>query len=259
MSNQGQDESKRRENIHKFQELVRVVDATLASVNYSGLLHGKTTLKLILFLSSFDGMEEFLPQDYRDLIKDKSQTACDKNNVRAEVKDLLMYPELTFAPWTVIGFDTSSMDVSAIQFKIQIVNGGVYAKCLTTPTMSDVVYEQFIRTHNENNNIVPNGEVCHITLVSTDMVYNIGQDKIQQFIDEHFSNTFTVQLGSNILSTYSRSWSVFSLCYVVEVHSPILTDFINGFSTCFGVINPTTHVTFAVTPRDLFRVMGKEE
>jgi len=246
------------DNVYKFQELVRTVDATLATINPKGLIDGKNTLKLIQFLSTFEGMSEFLPEEYVDYIKYKASTVESKDNVRGEVKNILMYPELTYKPWANVEFDTQTIDVSQIKFKIELVDGKVYASCISDPCLSKTMFDAFHSStcqspEHKNSMLKPNSEHCHITLVNSNVVYDIGSDKVKKLIDSKFTHEFNVQIG-HIKSTFSRDWSVFGNCYVVEVSSPELTQFIEEFKV-FKVIKPTTHVTFASVHRNLFDTM----
>lgn len=240
------------DNVYQFQELVRIIDATLANVNREGLANGQNAMKVITFLSSFEGMDKFLPEGYQEYIREQTMAATGKGNARGEVKNMLMYPELKYSPWTDVEFDTSDIDVSSVQFKIQLVDGKVYAKCVSVSTVSDLLYQRFVK--DNDNNLSPNSEPCHITLVNSNVVYDLGQEKVQAFLNDNFQDQFTVKLG-HVKTTFSRDYSLFGSCYVVEVHSPILKDFIDKFST-FKVIKPTTHITFAIQPRDLMAKMS---
>ena len=229
-------------NDSKFQELVRVLDATLANVNPDGLITGHNTVSIIRFLSSFEGMNSFISPDLHHLINDLA-TTDGKDNVRGPVKKILMYPLTQYPPWNDIGIQFTESPL--FRFQICLLEGKVYAACISIPNLTDYVFDTVNLVGFKKNK-----EKCHITLVNSNIVYDLGMDRVKQFI-ANWQEEFPVVLGK-VKTTESLDWSPFKECAVVEVSSDYLTNFINAFGALKS-IKPSTHVTFASKSRDLFQ------
>jgi len=189
------------EKIYKFQELIRINDATIGVLDNKNLVNGKTALSLIECYANLPIYKILLPRQYQIYIEEQIEEAKIsgelKENVRAQVKNILMYPELKYEPWENVDFDTSIIDVSNIRFKIELVDGKVYAKCLSKPSLSDILYEKF----TTQEKLSPNPEACHITFVNSNVVYEIKSEKISQFIEAIYSDDITDITIGNIKTT----------------------------------------------------------
>jgi len=243
------------QNIFKFQELVRIIDATLGEVNPSGLPTGQNSLSIIKFISSFNGMDQFLPSDFRDKIKEELNKTNEKENVREHVKKILTYPKTGYSPWTEQEFDQDLLDqiklkCENVKFKIQLVEGKVYGLCISPgDKVNDIVFNELKDKLLKGLRL--NFETSHITIVNSNVVADIGIDKVISFI-KNFDQEFCVETGK-IKSTFSEDWSRFSECYVVELECEYIDNFIEKFNKEFNkTIKITKHSTFAIKPRSLW-------
>lgn len=228
----------------KFQELARILDATLAEVNPEGLPNGQNAFRIIRFLREFPGMVDVLSPEFIKHIDQQLGYA----NVRREVKSIYTYPESGYAPWSIVLTETEKLSKanSIIEKKIftpSIVKGKVY---LISDNVVDELFQLF-----KHDSFVKNPENSHITLVNSDVVARIGEDVVKQYINDT-KPIFKLSSGL-VKSTYSRDWPVFSECRVLEVGSKELSEWIIKFNLHFKTsITPSTHITFAVIPRSLF-------
>jgi len=128
-----------------------------------------------------------------------------------------------------------------------MIDGKVYL-CPTTGSFSDLIYNQTKNLFDEC--IVPNTEASHVTVINSNIVYDIGVEKVTEFVSEN-PKEFCLNFG-NIKSTTSNDWSVFSKCYVIEISSEYLSNFITEFNNRFKKsIKPSPHITFAIKLRKL--------
>ena len=244
-------------NDFKFQELARILDATLGGINPEGLVTGQNALKILEFLSNFDCMDHFVSTEFMQHIKKEIAASESKINVREQVKKILVYPRVGYAPWNEFHVNDEDLSVikqqtKDIKFKIALVEGKVYAQCLSPITINDVIFD-FMKS-KLGPEFVKNVETSHVTLVNSNVVADIGIDKVQDFINQ-WQESFSLETGK-IKSTFSEDWSRFSECFVVEIFCNYLTQFIQAFSS-LKKINPTLHMTFAIKPRDLFPKMSQ--
>jgi hypothetical protein len=241
------------DNITKIQELTRIMDATLASVNPSGLSTGQNAMEIIKFISQFPGMNNYVDVDFSDLMDTEIKKSTGKNNVREHVKKIWMYPKYAYDPWSLLELDSKILSdihqkLSDIKFKFKITDGKVYLCPVNGESFSDMVYNQ-TKPYLEND-IIPNIESSHVTVINSNIVYDCEINNVVQFI-ENYSDEFSLEFDK-IKSTTSNDWSVFSKCYVIEVKSDYLTNFISNFNQQFGKsIKPSPHITFAIKPRKM--------
>ena len=190
--------------------------------------------------------------EFQELITSELEKAKDKINVREHVKRVWMYPKFSYDPWTPLDLPDGVLDevrrpLSNIQFKLQMIDGKVYAAPSTN--LCTLIYDRLDAILEKD--IVPNIESSHITIVNSNIVYDCGVDNVKEFMDQ-YTNEFEVTYGK-IKSTTSRDWAIFSKCYIIEISSDELTKFVEDFNVKFKkTINPNLHITFAIKPRDLF-------
>lgn len=196
-------------------------------------------------------MESFVGENFLQLMKSGLKNSENKENVREHIKKIWMYPQYKYAEWINLDIDANVLseihdDLSKIKFVFRIVNGKVYL-CPITGSFSNLIYDR-VRNFLENN-IVPNVEASHVTVINSNIVYDIGIDRVTEFVDK-YQDEFELGFGK-IKSTISNDWSVFSKCYVIEIQSNYLAQFITDFNNQFGKsIRPSTHVTFAIRVRN---------
>lgn len=239
-------------NDFKFQELCRVVDATTAKYNHQGLVTGHSCLSFIKSQTAY--IEGFVSDDFLGLIKLQIELSEGKSNVREYVKKILTYPLKDYLPWIAHhNFTPRLYELSgkceAIKFNFTMKDGKVYA--FSEEKIAKSVFDCV-------KDIIPgitlNPETAndtHITLVNSNVVYDIGKENVEKFVEE-YNSSFTVKLG-HIMSTVSYDWPLFSDCYVISVESNVVDNFISEFNKTFNKsLKPSIHITFAVTLRTLF-------
>ena len=246
-------------NDYKFQELCRVVDATTGTYNSSGLITGHNCLNFIALEYQKDGLKDFISAGLYELIGVELQKAEGKRNVREHVKKILMYPLTGYLDWkvhSVPGSILEDLDFAisrGLQFECKLVEGKVYAVPLTDKDLIGTIFNFVCE------NIIPlrdlkfreNFETAHVTLVNSNIVADMNPEKVAKFLKEH-NKPFSIHTG-RIKSTTSLDWSRFSDCYVVEIQSEGIDDFLREFNSEFGLnIKPCPHITFAIKSRSLF-------
>lgn len=253
--------NKLNENNFKFQELVRIVDATLGNINEKGLNDGTNCLNVINFLANFKGMETFIGNEFKSFIDKEMDAAKNKENVREHVKKILMYPNFSYPPWVPVNvsdylLDQMKEEIQGIKFQITLVNGKVYGLCISDTKLTDIVYDKLIEHNILDDSLEKNIETCHITLVNSNVVHDLGIDNIKEFISK-YNDEFAVTTGK-IKSTFSEDWSRFSDCYVIEIFCEYINNFLADFNSHFKKsIKMSPHITFAIKSRDLFGKMNK--
>lgn len=116
---------------NKFQELVRVLDATLFDLNKEKGLTGHVSLEIIKFLLNFNGIDNLISKEFKEYMFEQIKNKDSDENVRKEIKNILMYPENKYPPWNIIDVENSVLErinekVQSIKFKIDIVDGKVF-------------------------------------------------------------------------------------------------------------------------------------
>jgi hypothetical protein len=230
------------------------LDATLGSINPEGLVTGHNAMSILRFLSTFPGMNKFVSSEYMDVLN-KEISETNTANVRGPVKKCLTFPRIGFAPWNNIAVSGAMKQrlvdgTKSVLFQFRMVEGKVYAQCISEKTLVQVVYDEVSKEVNLSQ-FKRNDETCHITIVNSNVVHEKGIEKVNEFLLSHLQ-TFSIEVG-DIKSTFSEDWSRFSNCMVIETHSPVLDKFLCNFNQTFGSnLKPSPHVTFAIQPRNLF-------
>lgn len=238
-------------NDEKFQELIRVVDATTATYNSEALITGYNTLDFIKLEYSKTGLKDFISPHFYQLIGEELTASKEKANVREHIKRILMYPHSTYLPWKIELKQTELPQeiinvMNSVYFQMQVVEGKVYAKCLSEVSLAEVIFD-ICRPEG----LRANTETSHISVVTSNIVADIGIETVERFL-ESYKDTFTVQPGA-IKSTTSLDWSRFGKCQVLEIYSEFYEYFLKQFNSAFNRnIKPSPHITFAIAPRSLF-------
>jgi hypothetical protein len=234
--------------MENIQELIRIVDATLGKVSSNGLNTGKTAIQFIKFLTEVEDMKKFVGDDFFNQMVNQVNDSKDLANTRGQVKKILMYPKFKYDPWIPVAIKNERLDLihkelSSIEFTIKVKDGKIYG--VPSENISDVIYKQLSEFIPESFQI--NSESSHITIINSDVVASIGIDKINQIV-ARYQDTFYLQFG-NVKSTTS----VFSECCVIEISSTYIQTFLSDINEKLSLnLKPSTHITFATTPRSLF-------
>jgi hypothetical protein len=237
-------------NDYKFQELVRILDATLARVDETRLHSGHNALYMTRCLFNLPGMQDFISPEFKSVLANiLNEDVSNTKNVRAQVKKCLMFPEYKYPPWTEHDWDLTDAREKAkeVKFKIMRIHGTshIYAECVSKTKLADIMMPLLVDEFDKNTE-------HHITIVSSNIVAGLDELAVDEFL-KNYDTTFSVNLES-VKSTTSNDWSVFSECYVVAISSSEINSFIQDFNTKFALnIKPSLHSTFAVKSRDLFQ------
>ena len=238
--------------MEKFQEFLRVVDATLFNFDEENGQNGQNAFCFVKMISEMPKFEETLGIENANYVKEQIEIAGKKTgNVREQIKKIWMYPNMEYPPWDNVNY-IIPRPFPSFDFEIELVNGKVFAVCKSFPNLTDVVFAEFMAHDVLTKDYQKNSETCHITLVNSNVVADIGIKEVQKFLDSYSEKNFSTTPGK-IKSTTSKDWARFSKCYVVEITSEECRHFIEAFNIHFKkeLKIPTTHVTFAIKPRDL--------
>lgn len=250
----------RTENDFKVQEFSRELDATLGGIHSEGLVTGQNLFRIWSFLLDFPGMDHFLSEPFYRLVKERLTQAEKKENVRGEMKEILTYPRKGYPPWVMVGTEGNILDhrlrgdAEKCSFVFRLVEGKIYAVCLSQPNLVQLAYDLY-HPLRELKEMVPNIETCHITLVNSNIVAELGREQVEEFLQGYREIEVKITTG-RVKTTFSEDWSRFGECAVVEISSSEIEEFLQAFNTKFGTkLKPSPHVTFAIRPRDRFRAI----
>lgn len=246
------------DNDQKFQELIRIIDATTATYNEEKLITGWNSFNLIKQQYLQTNLKSFISEEFYKFIGEELNKAGCKSNVREHVKNILMYPLTNYLPWTNYEVKQEVLNninivFSAIWFRFELINGKVYAVPVEKDqNLVNIVYTIMTDYYKDfSSTMRANSETCHITLVNSNIVHDIGTDTIIDFL-ANYNDCFGITTGL-IKSTTSLDWSRFSKCCVIEINSVTINNFIEEFNSKFKTnLKPTPHITFAIKPRSLF-------
>lgn len=240
--------------VERFQELARILDATLAKVNYDGFVTGRNAESILRFLIQFPGMKEYVGSEYHQFVTEKLALANEtsQENVREPVKSIYVYPKKLneYEPW--IKVDVPELEVEPVLFDFDVVDGKLYASQTSGSSLTQTIYDQILSFLPSG--IVPNTEGTHITLINSNVVAQVGMARVEAWLDEYKkdSTPFTIELG-DVLTTVSNDYAAFSSCYVVKIESESIRQFMESFNQTFGTrAKPSIHLTFGTKPRSLF-------
>jgi len=244
---------------YQFQELVRLLDATLATINPSGLHTGHNALKIIDFLANFEGMDKFVSKNLYEIIC-KASKHNHESNVRSFIKECLMYPK-TDNSWTSCGFKNFHLEqihkeLEDQWFQIKLVDDEVRAECKNKPNLSEVVFNM-MRPYLTQDSVANEENCCHIVLVDSKVVRECGKSKVIAFLKQQEQKPFRFNLPEQkseaVKQTFLEDWSVFSNCLIINLESSECVNFLFEFNQNFHTsLNPSLHIIFAVQRRNLF-------
>lgn len=258
------------DNIFRFQELARIIDATLANVNRKDIPTGNNTMRIITFLADFPGMKEYIGDDFYNSIprfieENRALPNADGIvNFRGPVKKILMYPKTSYPEWKNHGVPSYTVEVieevlSDRKFHLEIVNGPLFAVLEQKNFSREIYYgisDENGRYDEKDYEAQDGPDVkCHVSLVPSNVVAEIGESKVQDFV-----NAFVMVNGDkfgvefvDLKSTFSEDWSRFGHCLVMGVRSDYIDEFLSKFNAKFNRnIKPCLHITIASVNRDLF-------
>uniref|UniRef100_A0A6C0CBY4 Uncharacterized protein n=1 Tax=viral metagenome TaxID=1070528 RepID=A0A6C0CBY4_9ZZZZ len=239
-------------NVAKIQELAKLFDTTVSEINNPGLHDGTNVANFFDFLILIPGIEAFVGPEYYKLMQKELELAEEKKNKREHVKKLYMFPNFDYAGWTNVDIDDEILNIiieklNKMKFSFKISDG----KVNVIPDEGDMCKQIFeLLKMYLDPSVRQNADATHVTVVNSNIVGDIGQDKVAEFVkgyDKHFELKF-----GKVKSTVSRDWSLFSLCYVIEVNSEYLDEFVAKFNEKFEKkIRPSPHITFATKVRSV--------
>lgn len=275
MSGENKSETDQLSSIKGFQELVRIVDATLHKIDPQGVVTGIGTMQTIQGILERNGLKESLGKDFCDFITQQYNDSLQpdtndfKPNVREYVKKILFYPNTAYSPWEEIAInypgDRNRLDAiaSTLKFQLRLVDGKIYA--MPVPGNNAIDYRiqilNLLKPHltvQASSGIIVNPEPQHITVINSNIVSDCGLEDVTNFVTKFNETVYPVIhiTFDKIKTTVSEDWSLFSRCYVVGIDSPELNNFIEQFNETFKEmlkkpLAVSTHTTFAVLPRSL--------
>lgn len=235
----------------KIQELIRVVDATLQNVSHDGLVTGQTGIKFVKFLLSVDNIEQFVGEEFHQHLQQQVLASENKNNQRAELKKVLMYPKFAYDPWIPLTIDQNKLRnvhqfLNTIPFKLNIIDGKIYAVPTHIPNLVQHIFDSLKEAIHPQYKV---NTLSQVTLVNSDVIASING--VYEFLN-NYQDEFTLTFGQ-LKSTTSNDWCVFSSCLVIEISSDYIQQFLHDFNKKYDkALKPSTHFTFAVVPRSLF-------
>lgn len=255
--------------IKGFQELVRVIDATLHKIDSWGVVTGVGTMQTIQGLLQRDGLRGSLDKDFCDFVTQQYNgslqpgTQIFKENVREYVKKILTFPLSSYPPWEEILIPDENRDrldkiSSLLKFQLRMIDGKVYAIPIPGNNVIDYRLQVLNLLRNQiSDDVIVNPEPQHITVINSNIVSDCGSENVMNFLTSFNTVTSTIHINFNkIKTTVSDDWSLFSRCYVLGIDSLELNDFIKQFNEMFKEMlkKPlivSTHTTFAILPRTL--------
>ncbi len=240
-----------------IQELALTIGATLFSLHEDDGHSGARDIRIWKFLLSEPGMMHQIGTEEYDRISEHIREAeeSELQNKRNWVKKIQLGDSLSYPPWESVKIPAHRIAVlnanlETVKLRLQLVNGKLYAvPVLEDLELTTVIYSEFKDLISKGCR--PNIETSHITCVNSNIIAPLDEKKVEQFIASH-SEPFTV-VGKSVKSTTSKDWARFSRCYVLEVESSVLEQYLSEFNTEFGtkVKISLPRITFAVRPRDI--------
>ncbi len=193
-----------------------------------------------------------LSPGFRDFIHLQLSECEGQANVRRQLKLMWMFPLVRYLPWRDVDptaernlLQACNALAPAISPQLRFVEGKVY---LTLGTFtSDLRFDW--TTVLPNVALRPNFETSHITVVNSDVVsqHRVTQQELDEFNLQHDTVALSFVAAKH---TVSLDWARFSVCVVVHVECPALSDWVAQFNARHHTnLQPVLHVTVAVLPR----------
>lgn len=269
-TNQYMDKSNTEKSIHDFQELVRILDATLYKVDSKSMLTGHNTLDTIIHFIDYPGMKEKVGDHFYNFILEqhdatlkgfynKETSSYIKNpNVREQVKKILMYPTTSYEPMLKVNVPDTQLELikkelKKFRFSLRIFDRKVYAmhvensyvdsdkqfhndyRMLIMSKLGDQIKDHCKSVGDDESKLIPNPEPQHITIINSNVVTDCDFNEVSNFVDEFTTQiypAFNVEFG-DIKTTISNDWSLFSRCYVITIKSNYIDKFVQQFNEKF--------------------------
>mgnify|MGYP006190128907 CR=1 FL=1 len=241
-------------SIERFQEYIRINDATLFKLDEKGTTNGTTGIKLCRCMIKMDAFRSILPKEYIKFVEDTLDSIKeDEVHMRYELKRILKYPNFGYDPWNDI--EDNEFRQKQLQrlvcnetFRMKIVND----KLCVVPLNQNLRYD----IHNicsKSIDTLPEPEVMppHMIVVNSDVVKQVGMTKVLKFMEQNEMDHY-VSAGT-VSWTVSRDWSPFAECYVLRFTSDSIMEYIEKFNKEFNLtFIPSLHMTFASKSRSLW-------
>lgn len=262
------------ENDTKIRELIRVIDATVGDINPDGLSTGQNAMLITKLMCAIPNFAKFVspefltcigqnlrepsgePAKLEEYLTDESTNV----NISEEIKTIFMWPKKECEPPARVLVPEMKLYrimkniMDRYEFTLKIVDGKVCAVpaepgAAHCHDFIAYIFEQF---GEYVNGFVPNAETRDIKIVDSDIVTEIGIERVQQFLND-CTLPFKIYTGE-IMLAISEDCSRFSKCMMVKVDSDYLNCVLKFFNSQFGKkIMPPQHVTFAICLRSLWR------
>lgn len=196
-----------------------------------------------------------ISSELRNLINEKFSTLPPyPENIRGPIKAILTFPMKGYLPWDELFgvgdiLETASLIAKDVSCQLKIVEGKVYAMI---DKFNDLLFEKANLKERRllDMDLEPNSETSHITVVNSDVLCKVDQNRVMELIQEVEKEGIDIKFTA-IKHTVSLDWPRFSICCVIALKSAAITNFVNSFNKEFGTkIAPATHITFLVRNRD---------
>jgi hypothetical protein len=244
-----------KSNDSKFQELIRLLDATLSDVNTEGSENGNNALSIVRFLSNFPGMSMYISEGFQKCISNEFRKSKNKANVKDNVNEILLYsndePDSEISPIPNEVIQNINDEIGKIKFRIQFVGQKIIAH--SSSNIIQMIYHK-CKDYISKECIVNDVE-SYLVLVSEKDIINVEQEynelSIKNFCKK-FSEIITLKVKT-IQSSFQKQLSCASDILTVEIESPSIDNFIEQFNVRFNKdVEMQKHCTFAVKMRSLW-------
>jgi hypothetical protein len=264
-------------NDFKFQELVRILAATLHRVNPSGQKNGFNGIWIAnALIREFPGICGWISRDLEAKFSDLGLYGANRlENPRKALEDFYMHPFPEYQPWEIVSVLPSSISrilceiESKNRFAISLDNGMIVVSCVRDPKFTSLLYKGFERItamRPEAANVTKSADKSHITLVPHGIMVSLekqyGSKAITDFVESYQDRTenFPVKI-TELVTNFSRNWERFSLFYAFHIESPQISNFLDEMEKRFPLESDldfyakkkeNLHITIATQRRDLF-------
>jgi hypothetical protein len=258
-------------NDFKFQELIRILAATLRQVNPTGQSNGQNGIWLTSMLLRFPGMEGWISPALKEMCENLISTEGG-DNPRQELEKMYMHPIPQYLPWEKEQITFEQLDHANRQveehnrFEIRMEKGMVRANCTRDPDFMQNLHYSLRKNKPYIGGMLSNKE-CHITLLhpallrKVELAYNL--EDVEKFIDSFARNLENGQFFSiritDLVSSFSRNWERFGLFYAFVVQSDYIEKFLAEFESRFPIEGESfieksqeLHITICTYNRDLW-------
>lgn len=258
-------------NDFKFQELIRILAATLRQVNPTGQSNGQNGIWLTSTLLRFPGIEKWISPELKGICEKMAATSGG-DNPRQELEKMYMHPIPQYLPWEKEQIIFEELDHANRQieeynrFEIRMEKGMVRANCTMDPDFMHSLHYSLCKNKPYIGGKLSNKE-CHITLLhpallrKVELAYKL--EDVEEFIDSFARDPengqfFSIRI-SDLVSSFSRNWERFGLFYAFVVQSDYIERFLEKFESRFPIDGESfieksqeLHITICTHNRDLW-------